>query len=251
MRIIIYAAGVSRRLKSLAVNGLKGLLELDGKKIIEYQLEWITRQPITEVVIVLGLEHELYREVLGNEYNGVPIQYVYNPDYKDKGNMLSLWHARQFCDTDILFTTSDLICDYHDIDLFNRSPFDNKILIDNQTESLFVDPDPVKVCVEKGRITGIRKKSEELRHVDGLAIGLYQFSKHGITEIIAAIYEKISQGNDDLSLYYAVDAILEKVEVKPVLAEKGDWFDVDTPDDLEKASVYCDNYRSSSSRRLV
>jgi len=239
MRIIIYAAGVSRRLKSLAVNGLKGLLELNGKKIIEYQLDWITRQPITEVVIVLGLEHELYREVLGNEYNGVSIQYVYNPDYKDKGNMLSLWHARHFCDTDILFTTSDLICDNHDIDLFNRSPFKNKILIDNQSESLFVDPDPVKVCVEKERITGIRKKNEELRHVDGLAIGLYQFSKQGVAEIIAAMDEKISQGHDNLSLYYAVDAVLDKVEVKPVFADKVDWFDVDTPDDLENASVYC------------
>jgi len=51
--------------------------------------------------------------------------------------------------------------------------------------------------------------------------------------------EKISQGHDNLSLYYAVDAVLDKVEVKPVFADKVDWFDVDTPDDLENASVYC------------
>jgi len=238
MRIIIYAAGVSRRLKSLAVNGLKGLLELNGKKIIEYQLDWITRQPITEVVIVLGLEHELYREVLGNEYNGVPIQYVYNPDYKDKGNMLSLWHARQFCDTDILFTTSDLICHYHDIDLFVKSQLKNKILIDNKTSSLFEDPDPVKACIEKGRITRLRKKKEQLDHVDGLAVGLYQFSKQGVAKIITTIDENISQGNDDLSLYYAIDAVLDKVEVKPVFVEKANWFDVDTPTDFEQASDF-------------
>ena len=128
MRVIIYAAGVSRRLKSIATNGLKGLIKLNGKRIIEYQLDWVTKEPISEVVIVLGLEHELFKEVLGDSYNGVPIIYVYNPDYKDKGNMLSLWHAREYCDTDILFTTSDLICDERDIEKFNFNSLENKII---------------------------------------------------------------------------------------------------------------------------
>ena len=44
------------------------------------------------------MEHDLYREFLGSSYKGVSIVYVYNPDYKDKGNMLSLWHARDHCD---------------------------------------------------------------------------------------------------------------------------------------------------------
>jgi len=235
MRVIIYAAGVSRRLKSIAANGLKGLLELDGKRIIEYQLDWVTKQPISEVVIVLGLEHELYKDVLGDSYNGMPIRYVYNPDYKDKGNMLSLWHAREYCDTDILFTTSDLICDYGDIDKFNSSDSANKILIDAKALDLFNDPDPVKVHIEEGRIVGIRKKVEQLGRVDGTAIGLYQFSSDGIGKIIAAIDDKIAQGIDDLSLYYAVDDILSECIVEPVYAEKCNWFDVDTPEDLQMA----------------
>ena len=237
MRVIIYAAGVSRRLKSIVANGLKGLLELDGKRIIEYQLDWITKQPISEVVIVLGLEHELYKEVLGDSYNGIPIRYVYNPAYKDKGNMLSLWHAREYCDTDILFTTSDLICDCDDIDKFNNSSCANKILIDAKTLDLFNDPDPVKVYIEEGRILGIRKKVEQLGRVDGTAIGLYQFSSDGIGQIISVIGDKIAQGNDDLSLYYAVDDILPECTVEPIYAEKCNWFDIDTPGDLHRAEV--------------
>ena len=62
MRIIIYAAGVSRRLKEIAGNGLKGLLELNGKRIIEYQLDWAVKQPVSEIIIVLGLEHDLRSE---------------------------------------------------------------------------------------------------------------------------------------------------------------------------------------------
>ena len=115
MRVIIYAAGVSRRLKKIAGNGLKGLLQLNGKRIIEYQLDWVIKLPVSEIIIVIGMEHDLYRQTLGESYKGMPIKYVYNPDYADKGNMLSLWHARKYCDKDTLFTTSDLICSEKDI----------------------------------------------------------------------------------------------------------------------------------------
>jgi L-glutamine-phosphate cytidylyltransferase len=235
MRIIIYAAGVSRRLKTVATDGLKGLIKLNGKRIIEYQLDWITRQPISEVIIVLGLEHEAYVKTLGDNYKGVPIIYVYNPDYKDKGNMLSLWHARQYCETDILFTTSDLICDYGDIDKFNKSDSKNKILIDAKNSELFDDPDPVKVYIKEDRIINIRKKVNQLNRVDGTSIGLYKFSTHGIQQILSAINNKITQGNDNMSLYYAIDDVLMKLNVSPIYAERCLWFDVDTPDDLKKA----------------
>lgn len=236
MRVIIYAAGISTRLRSFAKDGLKGLLEFDGKKLIEHQLDWIIELDITEVIIVIGLEHERYVEVLGDTYKGLPIKYVYNPNYKDKGNMLSLWHARKYCDTDILFTTSDLICNVADIEFFIRSREKNKILVDNESKELFQDPDPVKVCLKNNQIIGIRKNSEELDQVDGIAIGLYKFSVVGISSIISAIDKKIKEGNDDLSLYYAVDAILDEVKVAPVFTRANRWFDIDTPEDIRRAT---------------
>ncbi len=236
MRVIIYAAGVSRRLKSIVGNGLKGLLELNGKRLIEYQLDWIVMQPISEIVIVLGLEHELYKEILGHSYKGMPIIYVYNPDYKDKGNMLSLWHAREYCDTDILFTTSDLICDNTDIDKFNNSEDKNKILVDAKSVELFNDSDPVKVSISNNKISGIQKQGKKLLTVDGVAIGLYKFSGEGIQSIISSIEKKINSGNDNLSLYYAIDNVLKDYCVSPVYADKCNWIDVDTPEDLNNAN---------------
>ncbi len=236
MRVIVYAAGVSRRLRSIVGNGLKGLLDLNGKRIIEYQLDWIVKQPISEIIIILGLEHELYKEILGNSYKGMPIIYLYNPDYKDKGNMLSLWHAREYCDTDVLFTTSDLICDYNDIAKFNSSKVKDKILIDAKSTELFHDPDPVKVCIDQGLISNIQKKSNKLTTVDGIAIGLYKFSTKGIQNIIASIGDKIKSGNDNLSLYYAIDNVLEECNVRPIYADKCKWIDIDTPQDLAIAN---------------
>ena len=236
MRVIVYAAGISRRLKPIIGNGLKGLLELNGKRLIEYQLDWIVMQPISEVVIVLGLEHEQYKKVLGDSYKGMSIIYVHNPDYKDKGNMLSLWHAREYCDTDILFTTSDLICDYIDIDKFNNSEAKNKILVDAKSVGLFNDSDPVKVSIYNNKISDIQKQGDKLSTVDGIAIGLYKFSVEGMQSIISSIEKKINSGNDNLSLYYAIDNVLKDFSVSPIYADRCKWIDIDTPEDLSIAS---------------
>jgi choline kinase len=237
LRVIIYAAGISRRLKKIAGNGLKGLLVMNGKRIIQYQLDWLVKLSVSEIIIVIGMEHELYREILGESYKGVPLIYIYNPDYKNKGNMLSLWHARKYCDNDTLFTTSDLICSKQDILKFTNSKLENKILIDNKSSELFLDPDPVKVTINNGVIANIKKNVSDLSAVDGVAIGLYQFSKQGIKCIIESIDSKINQGNDNLSLYYAIDKVLKNYKVEPVYAEECKWIDIDTPDDLKKAST--------------
>ena len=235
MRIIIYAAGVSRRLKAIAGNGLKGLLELNGKRIIEYQLDWAIKQPVSEIIIVIGLEHDLYKLILGHSYKSMPLIYIYNPSYKDKGNMLSLWYAREYCDRDTLFTTSDLVCDYNDIEKFNQASSENKILIDNKTTELFSDPDPVKVSIFENKISHVLKDKEKLTSVDGVAVGLYKFSALGIQSIISSIDRKIKSGNDDLSLYYAIDDVLREQKVEPVYADACQWIDIDTPDDLAAA----------------
>lgn len=235
MRVIIYAAGISRRLKKIAGNGLKGLLVLNGKRIIEHQLDWVIKLPVSEIIIVIGMEHELYVKKLGKSYKGVPLVYVYNPDYKDKGNMLSLWHARKYCDKDTLFTTSDLICNTRDILKFMESKSENKILIDNKSSELFLDSDPVKVTINNGSISDIKKSVSDLKRVDGVAIGLYKFSRSGIKCIIESINQKIKEGNDNLSLYYAIDSVLLKYKVQPVYADHCKWVDIDTPEDLNKA----------------
>lgn len=208
---------------------------MNGKRIIEHQLDWVIKLPVSEIIIVIGMEHELYVKKLGKSYKGVPLVYVYNPDYKDKGNMLSLWHARKYCDKDTLFTTSDLICNKKDILKFTSSKFENKILIDNKSSELFLDSDPVKVTINDGSISDIKKSVSDLTRVDGIAIGVYQFSRSGIKCIIESIYQKIKEGNDNLSLYYAIDSVLLKHKVQPVYADQCKWVDIDTPEDLNKA----------------
>ena len=237
MRVIIYAAGLSRRLGPVTNGGLKGMMLLNGRRLIEYQLSWIVACGIKEVVIVLGLEHQDFRDFLGENYRGLKIHYVYNPDYKTKGNMLSLWRARRFCDSDVIFTTSDLICNPKNISNFLQSGAKDKVLVDSACEKLFSDADPVKVTINSGRITNIHKDILNLESVDGVAVGVYAFSAKGISHILDSIEHKLSCGRDNLSLYKALDTVLLERTVKPVYTLTSEWIDIDTPDDLRSAQA--------------
>ena len=232
----MYAAGISGRLKLYAPNGIKGLIDFEGKKLMQYQLNWMASYKPDSIVIVLGMEHERIRDEFGDNHNGITINYAYNEDYNTKGNMLRLWAAREYSDRDTLFTTSDLLCHPDDIKIFMNKEYDNKILIDSSS-SLFSDPDPVKASIKNGKVTRTLKEINS-QGVSGIAIGVYMFSKSAISDLLETINDDIKRSDDDKSLYYSVDSILDKHDVAPVYCKKKEWFDIDTPDELEMARLY-------------
>ena len=143
--------------------------------------------------------------------------------------MLSLWHTRNYCDNDVIFTASDLLCNKSDILKFVKNKNKNKILIDSINKDIFHDNDPVKVSFDKNNlIQKLRKKIDELEKIDGIAVGICQFDKIVMKEF-NYINESIQKGNDNKSLYYAIDSALKSSVVSPVLMENANWYDVDTP----------------------
>jgi choline kinase len=232
----MYAAGISGRLETHAPEGIKGLIDFEGTKLMQYQLNWMTLCKPDSIVIVLGLEHQKIRDEFGDQYNGVDIHYVYNHDYNKKGNMLSLWAAREYCDRDTLFTTSDLLCHPSDIKIFMSADYSNKILIDSSS-SLFLDPDPVKVSIQDEKIVRVLKRME-INEISGIAIGVYMFSKDVIGDLLDTIHSDIKRNDDDKSLYYAVNSITKKHNIMPVFCKKKEWFDIDTKEEVSLAREY-------------
>ena len=43
-------------------------------KIINYQLDWVIKLPVSEIIILV--EHDLYRQTLGESYKGMPIKCI-------------------------------------------------------------------------------------------------------------------------------------------------------------------------------
>lgn len=240
MKIIIYAAGNNSRLKIPDRGIPKGLIQITkDKKLIEFGLSWMVRYEPEEIIIVVGHHHELIMNYIGDTYKGVKIKYVFNDNYKLKGNMSSLWAAREYCKQDVIFTVSDLICSDSNIKLFMESSLSDKILVDDNKQ-YFAEDDPVKVVIKDGYIKEILKKMDPER-VSGVAIGIYKLSDEKILLLLEQIAKYMKSGNFDRSLYYAINDLCQISDISPVMCDGSYWFDVDTIEDLEMAEEMINN----------
>lgn len=101
MKAIILAAGQGTRLKKYTENLPKGMLEFDGKTIIERQIETYHRCGITEIIVVRGFAADKIT------YSGV--KYYENADYANTNMVESLMAAKQEFDDDIVVSYSDIL----------------------------------------------------------------------------------------------------------------------------------------------
>lgn len=89
---IIMAAGKSQRFAPLSYETPKALLKVRGEVLIERQLRQLHDAGITEIVVVTGYKKELF-SYLEEKFH---VTLVDNPDYQDRNNHSSLYHARDF-----------------------------------------------------------------------------------------------------------------------------------------------------------
>ena len=98
---IILAAGFGSRFVPMTYETPKGLLEVRGEIMIERQIKQLHEVGITEIVIVVGYLKETF-EYLKDKYN---VKLVYNPDFKEKNNISSLYYAREHFKNSYLLTS--------------------------------------------------------------------------------------------------------------------------------------------------
>lgn len=95
MQAIILAAGMGRRLGEFTQNNTKCMVEVNGVCLIDRLLTQLSTLSLQRVVIVTGYKGENLQRYVGNEYKGLPIEYVNNPVYDKTNNIYSLSLARE------------------------------------------------------------------------------------------------------------------------------------------------------------
>jgi CTP:phosphocholine cytidylyltransferase-like protein/thiamine kinase-like enzyme len=86
---IILAAGLGARMVPLTYETPKGLIPVKGRPMVERQIEQLRARGVGEIVVVVGYLREQF-DYLTDKY-GVTL--VYNPEYEEKNNLFSLYHA--------------------------------------------------------------------------------------------------------------------------------------------------------------
>lgn len=247
MKVIVIAAGQSKRMGKHTKNIPKAMLKVGNKKILDFQLEFFKKEKIDDIIIVTGKHHEIF------DFKNVV--YIKNENNKKHDVLGSLMCARKYMDDEVVTTYSDIILDEIILKSIINSNHDISIGIDlnweknyeGRTEHPKEQAD--NVLLENKKILKIRKNISD-SHKDqiiGEFIGMMKLSKNGCKKFIE-IYDELEKKHvgtfhdaNQFENAYLTDMLQELIDrginVEPIFIQ-GKWLEIDTPQDLDKAKNY-------------
>ncbi len=243
MKVIIIAAGSATRLEKITKGKPKGLLEINGKSIIQRQIELFKKYNIDDIIIITG-PHK--------EFGISNVTYVEDVNHQDHDVLGSLMAAEDFLNGKVLTCYSDILFDEEILKQILNFNGEIGIPIDLDWEKNYVGriqhpkSEADNVILKDTAILEIRKNIPNCNsnEVIGEFLGPIIFSENG-AKIFVEKYNKLKkthQGNFhnaiSLSKAYLTDMIQElinnNIKIEPILIH-GKWMEIDTPEDLRKA----------------
>ena len=236
MKAVILSAGQGKRLLPLTEDRPKCLIEINGKTILEWQLENLLKSGVRSITIVTGFKSILVENLILNKYKDLDIDCIYNPFYGVSDNLASCWLAREnFCD-DFLIVNGD---DVFEVALINK-------LIKSRNAPITVavnikevyDQEDMKVLFnsENGRLLRVGKDIE-CSKANGEAIGIHLFRNKGVSFFRRKV-EDLMREEAALKMWYlsAINSLINETEILVCDITGYRWSEIDFIEDLQKAN---------------
>ena len=91
--LVILAAGLGSRLKSLTHKIPKAMVEYKGKRFIEIQINNINKNYINQFIVVLGYKSLVLKKFLKKKFPEIKFKYIYNKNFKKNSSGQSFFYA--------------------------------------------------------------------------------------------------------------------------------------------------------------
>lgn len=241
MQAIILAAGMGKRLGEYTKNNTKCMVPVNGVKLIDRVLSQLAKLKLSRVVIVVGYEGQKLMDYLGNEHDGLKIEYINNPVYDKTNNIYSLALAKEeLCKEDTILLESDLIFEDRMLQLLinNKEP-DLALVAKYET---WMDGTMVRIDADNNIVNFVPKEAFRYEDVDVYykTVNIYKFSKDFSTNFYVPFleaYSKVMGNNEYYEQVLRVLIHLHKSPLKalPITDEK--WYEIDDVQDLDIASA--------------
>ncbi|MBI4931327.1 MAG: phosphocholine cytidylyltransferase family protein [Bacteroidetes bacterium] len=240
MKAIILAAGMGTRLGKYTENMPKGMLNFNGKPLIEWQILQLRKAGIDQIIIVTGYKKE--------KINFSNIHYYHNPNYATTNMVESLLCARDELNSDILITYSDIIFTDKLAKLITESKADIGVAVDKSWRDYWqmrygtTENDLESLTVKDNKIVELGKSVNNSLGIDFRYIGMIKFSVNGIQRALD-IYDNKKMKNEywiqsgkEFKQGYMTDMLNELILmgniVTPIVSDGG-WLEFDTFEDYE------------------
>lgn len=241
MQAVILAAGMGKRLRDLTKDNTKCMVKVNGVTLIERMLIHLTNLPITRVIIVIGFKGAELKAYLGNNFRGVPIEYIDNSEYAVTNNIYSLGLATdRMLQEDTLLLESDLIVEQAILEKLYYHP--EKSLVAVAKYESWMDGSVVTIDEDNNILDLISKKSFNYKDCNDYykTINIYKFSKefagsHFVPFLKA--YINAVGTNEYYEQVLRVIAMLENPDIKAMPISRERWYEIDDIQDLDIAST--------------
>lgn len=222
MKGLILAAGRGSRLGSYN-HTAKCLLEVAGRRLVEYQLEACAEAGVAPVALVVGFSADDVREVVG-----IRAEYIHNPRWESTNSLYSFLLAREWIDGPVVVMNSDIL--FHP-DILHRvlAVRGDAFAYDSTSGHA---PEHMKVSVADGRLVDMSKELP-LEQTSGENVGLLSFSAEGARALLDRAAAIAAAGGEKNWLGAAVRQLAAERSIRAVDIAGLPWGEIDSTFDLE------------------
>ena len=239
MKAIILAAGEGTRLRPHTLYRPKCLVEIDGRSLLDRQLDVLNSENVDPIIVVGGYRAEMLRRD--------NIKLHINPLFSETNMVWTLFCAEDDLDGEMILSYGDIVYSRDILRSLLKSEADIAVAIDLDWESYWRtrnddpldDAETLKISSD-GRILEIGQKPKSLKEIEGQYMGVMKFSAKGVA-LMSKVYHDANKTGDlcgkPVKKAYMTDllqAMIDlgyRVDAVPV---HGGWIEVDTVQDLIK-----------------
>jgi len=238
MRAVILAAGMGKRLTPAGTTPPpKCLLRFGGHSLLERHLRLLRSVGVDAVTVVTGYAQEQIAAELDALSWAPRPQLLHNPRF-ELGSVLSVHvaHEALCAGGDVLLMDADVLYDPRILGTLASGEHADRVPYDTGFEP---GDEPVKLCLDQGRIVELRKRVAPNLHYDtvGETVGFFRFTANTVVRFAEIVAAYVASDRADQPHEEALrDLFLENPDGFNVVDIAGlPWLEIDFPADLERA----------------
>lgn len=234
---VFLLAGRGSRLNKYTEIIPKCMVEVSGKPILHRMLSILLRIGVKKVILVVGYRWEDIYESVGDNWNGIDIQYVNNHEWATTNNIVSFYMAKDLINEDFLLIEGDVIIAQEALDKFISGK--NQMAVSEYKSHL----DGTVVTLTKNTLVDQMYMKSDIDstlnlHETYKTVNIYSINNKDFHDLVVPVFErKIKNGKVNIYYEQAFADLLNsrKMEFEAIDYSNYKWYEVDNEEDLKKA----------------
>ena len=249
MKVIILSAGQGTRLLPLTADRPKCLIPVQGKTVLEWQIDELHRAGIDNITVVVGYNAPMVEALLADRYGPGRVRTRCNADYASTDNLVSCWLVRDLMDEDFILLNGDTLFTGGIVERLLAAPA-APVTVTVHCKAAY-DADDMKVSLDGDRLLHV-SKDIPLDQVHGESIGMILFRGEGP----ALFRDGLENARSDRACNWrwflsVIDQLAGSGVVRTCLTGGLPWCEIDYPADLDVARQVMADYCRTRDRAAL